>query len=60
MAKEIIVDIKDGVTVTTKGFSGKACQLETADLEKAMGRTSSSTPTAEMTKPQGAKLKVQR
>ena len=47
--KEIIITIDGGeATIETKGFTGKACQLETAALKAALGQTTSETPTAEM------------
>lgn len=46
--KQIIVTIDKGAaTVETKGFTGKACQLETADLERALGATTADKLTAE-------------
>jgi hypothetical protein len=48
--KEIIIDIplEGEITITTKGFTGKACKEATASLEKAFGsKVSSDTPTAE-------------
>jgi hypothetical protein len=50
--KTITVDIKDGeVQITTSGFAGKSCQAETADLERALGMTTSDRATTEMYKP---------
>lgn len=49
MSQQIIVKIVNGeAVVTTKGFKGKACALATADLEKALGKTTTDMPTAEM------------
>ncbi|MDO8795374.1 MAG: DUF2997 domain-containing protein [Vicinamibacterales bacterium] len=47
--KQIIVKIENGeAVITTKGFTGKACAAATAALEKALGKTTSDMPTAEM------------
>lgn len=46
---EVIVTIKGGkATVETRGFKGRACLVETADLEKALGKTTESKATREM------------
>lgn len=48
MAKEITVTIQGGkAEVATRGFQGKACMDATAELEKAMGATTSDTKTPE-------------
>lgn len=57
--KQIIVTIEDGAAVvTTKGFAGSACKAETADLEKALGKTTTDVPTAEMRSAPAATLKA--
>ena len=48
MAKVITIDIKGGsTTVATRGFTGKACQDATAELEKALGFKTSDAKTPE-------------
>ncbi len=50
-SREIIVTITGGsASVETKGFSGTECLAETMELERALGKVASSTPTAEMRK----------
>ena len=48
--KEIIVEIgPDGLPkVSVKGIKGRGCKAATEGLERALGATISSTPTAEM------------
>jgi hypothetical protein len=46
--KEIHVTIENGsATVETRGFAGKACMDATAELEKAMGKTTNDRKTPE-------------
>lgn len=40
------------VQVTVKGIKGKACKKATEVIEKALGTTTSSTPTREMSEPE--------
>lgn len=59
--KEIIVTISDGeATVETKGFSGKACQIETAALKAALGQVTGETATAEMRQGTAANIITQK
>lgn len=46
--KEILVTIEDGkAQIETKGFKGKACMDATAQLEKALGVTTTDRKTPE-------------
>lgn len=52
--REIIVDIDPAgqTTITTQGFTGSSCKEATRELEAALGKVESDTPTPE------AKLKA--
>lgn len=51
MGQQIVVEIHNGeVKIETSGFTGAKCKAETADLERALGRTTADVPTAEMKK----------
>ena len=48
MAESITIVIEQGkATVQTRGFQGKSCVDATAELQKAMGRTTNDTKTPE-------------
>lgn len=60
MAQTITVRIKDGnIEMKAEGFAGRACQVATADLSRALGRTVKDTPTAEMFGGPGGGMKVE-
>ena len=42
----------------TKGYAGASCRQATKDVEKALGKKTSDTPTAEMSKPVKSQQKV--
>ena len=44
---EIIVDPQGATKIQTKGYSGKACQAATRDLERALGTNTADKKTAE-------------
>jgi len=49
MSKEVVVRIKDGkAIIAPTGYTGAQCLKITADIELAMGATTSSVPTPEM------------
>lgn len=48
---DVVIDTNGDIVVSTKGFTGKSCQEATAQLERALGATTSDRPTAEMHKP---------
>jgi|TARA_R110000824_G_scaffold260399_1_gene449034 hypothetical protein len=54
---EVVID-ESGVVVSTSGFAGGECKKETADLERALGKTTNDTKTAEFHKPVLNKLKA--
>lgn len=47
--EEVLVDVgpKGEITISTKGFKGKACLKATETLERALGKKTSDTPTGE-------------
>lgn len=47
-AVNVLIDDEGNVEITTTGFSGPACQKATAELERALGKKTADTPTAEM------------
>lgn len=49
MAETVTVTIVDGdVKIATRGFKGKSCLMATAELEKALGKTTADQHTPEM------------
>jgi hypothetical protein len=59
MPETILVTIKDGTaTVKPVGFKGPGCLKATLELERALGKTTHDTPTAEL-RELPATLKVQ-
>ena len=60
MADEVIVTVNTdaGVTVTVNGVTGKRCKEITAQLEKALGKTTKSKLTADYYKQKQQRLKI--
>ena len=50
MSQKMIVEIDEtgSVQITVKGVKGKSCKKVSEQIEKALGRTTSSVPTSEM------------
>jgi len=44
---EVVIDQNADVTVSTSGFVGAECKKATADLERALGKTTKDTVTAD-------------
>lgn len=45
---EVLIDDEGNVEIKTTGFAGPACQKATEELERALGRKTSDSPTHEM------------
>jgi hypothetical protein len=60
MAKliEVLIDEDGNIEVQTQGFSGASCKQATAELERALGKVTTDTVTAEYYRAQPATLKA--